>query len=108
MAVGFLLASSSGAVCAGFSSTGCVRGQACPEPKGLGQARKVSLMFLPVSALRSGGDMGNSGCWAGQWGPGGCLTAPPSLCRRGLLGQLCGQRDGALSLIPWEPRAPAL
>lgn len=34
--------------------------------------------------------------------------SPLSLCRRGLPGQLCGQRDGALGLIPWEPGAPAL
>lgn len=40
----------------------------------------------------------------------GCLTGtppPPFLCRRGLLGQLCGQRDGALGLVSGESSIPA-
>ena len=72
---------SSGATLAAFSSPrGSGRGgQTHPELEGQGWGGKASLVSLPVVAPRSGGDMGIPGCWAGQWGPGGCLTVPPLL-----------------------------
>lgn len=92
-----------------FSGVASARGDLGP-PEGLGVAWHVSSVFLPEPSPCSGEGWGETGSRGGDQVTVACRLpdSPLSLCRRGLPGQLCGQRDGALGLIPWEPGAPAL